>query len=78
MFFVIGHWSGSSPLYLLHHQYWTLKETPFHYPAVSQNLGDLVTMALKDGPFYILQQLTDGVDVWVDQLKALDLGLGGG
>lgn len=34
-------------------------------------------MDLQDQPLYQLQQLIDGVDVGVGQLRALDLGLGG-
>ena len=33
-------------------------------------------MDLQDQYFHVLQQLIDGVDVGVGQLKALDLGLG--
>ena len=35
-----------------------------------------MALDLQDWPLHMLQQLIDGVDVGVDQLKSLDLGLG--
>ena len=37
----------------------------------------LKALDLQDWPFHILQQVTDGADVGVDLLKALDLNLRG-
>ena len=39
--------------------------------------GDPAALSLQDQLFCLLQQFIDGVDVGVDQLKALDLGKGG-
>lgn len=33
-------------------------------------------MDLQNQPLHILQKFTDGIDVGLDQLKALDLGVG--
>ena len=59
---------------LLHYQYWILSGTHLGYSLVA--LGH-AALDLQDWPFYVLQQLTDGVDVGLGQLKALDLSLGG-
>lgn len=40
--------------------------------------GDPAALVLQNQPIHILQQLIDDIDVGVDQLKAQDLGLGGG
>ena len=39
--------------------------------------GDPAALDMQDQPFYVLQQFIDGVDVEIDQLKVLDVGLGG-
>ena len=39
--------------------------------------GDAAALDLQNQPFHPLQQIIDVVDVGVDQLKALDLGLEG-
>lgn len=33
-------------------------------------------MGLQNQPLYMLKKFTDGIDVGLDQLKALDLGVG--
>ena len=59
---------------LPHNQYWTLIKTPLGYPAVVQSHGDPVALVLQDQLHHVLQQLTDGADVGVDSLNALDVG----
>ena len=66
-------WSGSRVL--VHHQYCTLTETSFGYPAVVPSHGDHATMVPQDQSLHILQQVIDGVDVGICQLKVLDSGL---
>ena len=62
---------------LLHYEYWILTRTPLGYPVVALCCGDPVTLNLQDWPLHILQQLIDGMDVRVGQLRALDLVLVG-
>lgn len=61
---------------LLNYQYWICIGTPLRYPVVLCH-EDLATLVLKDWCRLALQQLLDGVDIWVGQLKATDLGLSG-
>lgn len=56
---------------LLHHQYGTLTGTPLRYHGVPEALN------LQGWPLHKFQQIIDGADVGVRQLKVLDLGLGG-
>ena len=68
---VLGLWL------LLHHQYWVHTGVPLRHPVVAPYHKDLTALGLQDRPFHVLQQFTDGVDVKVRQLRALDLRLGG-
>lgn len=70
----MSYWSGSR---LLQHQYWTLIGTLVGYPLVAMCHGDTDGLVLQSQPFHILQQLIDGIDVWVGQLKVLDMGFSG-
>jgi hypothetical protein len=54
-----------------HHQYWVFNEILPSYPVVCHE--DLEALDLQS--FHALQQLTDGVDIGVDQLKALEVDL---
>jgi hypothetical protein len=36
----------------------------------------MIVLDLQDWPLFMLQQFTDGIDVGVDQVKALGLALG--
>jgi hypothetical protein len=53
-----------------------LTGTPVGHPGVVLSHGDPAALDLQDWLFHVLQQITDGVDFGVGQLKALDLGLG--
>ena len=61
----------------LHYQYWILTRFPLRYPVVALCHGDSAVLDLQVQSFQSLQQITDGVDVVVGYLKALDLGLRG-
>lgn len=51
--------------------------TPPGSPVVALRCGDLIALDLQDQPLRVLQQFTEVVDVGVNELKALNLGLGG-
>lgn len=61
--------------FLTHHQYWTILEAPFKYPAVVQSHRDPVALVLQDLLLHKLHQHIDGVDVGVVWFKVPDLGL---
>lgn len=63
MFFATSCWSDSR--FLAHHQYWTILEAPFKYPAVVQSHRDPVALVLQDLLLHKLHQHIDGVDVGV-------------
>lgn len=73
----VSHWSGSSLWLVLHHQYWVLTRSPFRFPVVALCHGDPEVQNLQDLPLHTFQQFTDGADIGVSQLKALDLSLSG-
>lgn len=50
---------------------------PLGYSAVGLCRGDPAALHLQDWPVLVLQQLQDRVAVWVGQLRALAVGLGG-
>ena len=62
---------------MVQHQYWTLTETSLGYPSVAESHGYSAALVLQDQFIYIFQQVIDGVDVCMDQLKVLDMDLGG-
>jgi len=64
--------SGSRPWLLLYYQYWILTGIPLRYPVVGLCHGDPAALDLQDWPLSC-----SAVDVGVDQLKTLDLGLSG-
>lgn len=70
-------WSGSRLWLLLHHQDWTLMETPLRYLAVVLSQGEPVTMVLQDQSLHVPQQVTDGVEVGVCHRKTLNECLNG-
>ncbi|XP_051006314.1 centrosomal protein of 97 kDa [Acomys russatus] len=55
---------------------WILTGSPPSYPAIALCRGDPAALQ-QDWPFHESQQFTDDGDFGVDQLEALDLGLGG-
>lgn len=61
----------------MHYQYCTLTKTPLGYPAVVLSHGNPTSMVLVDWFLHTLQQVIDGEDVWLCQLKDLDVGRGG-
>ena len=61
---------------MVQHQYWTLTETPLGYPSVAESHGYSAALVLQDQLIYIFQQVIDGVDACMDQLKVLDVDLG--
>ena len=77
MFPTMSHWSVWSPLVSAtlsilgpHLDFsWVSHCALYH--------GDLEALVTQDLPLHVLQQVIDGVDVGVSQLKALDLGLCG-
>jgi hypothetical protein len=52
-------------------------KTPLKHSAVALCHGDPAALDLYDWPFNSLQEILDGIDDGVGQLKALDLDLGG-
>lgn len=72
------HHNESLVWLLSHHQHWTLAlyEIPFRYSAVAQTRGDPVVLVLQNQHQSTHQQLIDEVDVGVNKLKAMDMGLG--
>lgn len=73
MFIAINCWSCSGLSFLVHHQYWTLTETPLRYPTVALSRGDPVAMVSQDQSLKKHQQVIGGIDTEVGQLKALVL-----
>ncbi|KAL6038852.1 hypothetical protein STEG23_017079, partial [Scotinomys teguina] len=63
-------------LLLQHHQHWTLTETSLRYPTLALSNGDPAVMVLLDQSLLTPQQVIDGINVGVGQLKALDVDLG--
>jgi len=61
---------------LLHHQLCILTQTTPEYPAAALRHEDAEASDLEDRTLHLLQQLIDGVDVGVNQLQGVDLGLG--
>lgn len=60
----------------LHHQYRLLTRTSLGYPVVALCHGDPKALKLKSWLLHMPQHFTDGINVGVGQLTALDLGLG--
>jgi len=56
------------------YQYWIVTGAPLRYPVFALCHGGPSALDLQDWPFHTLQQIIDGVDIGVGQLKALDLG----
>ena len=57
-------------------QYWILTGTPLRHRVVALGHGAPAALDLQDWTVHTLQQFIDGVDVGVNRLKALHLGLG--
>jgi len=77
MFTTKSHWSGTKPLASATPSILDSQGTPRRYPVVALCYGDPAALDLQDQPLRVLQQLTDEVDVRVDPLRALNLGLDG-
>lgn len=75
MFISVSYCSGFRPLAHATLSILDLHRTPLGDPVVDFCHGDPVTLDLHDQPLYMLQQFTDRVDVGVDQLQNLYLGL---
>lgn len=65
MFIAVSHWFGLRPL--------AFAILSILDPVHALSCGDLRALVLRDQALHALQQFTDGVDVGVGQLKALDL-----
>lgn len=60
----------------LHHRSWALACTPLEYPAVVLCHGNSAALSLQDQHLHMLQQITDEVDIVVNQPIVLVLNLG--
>ena len=68
---IMSHWSGSRPLASATLSDWILTRTPPKYSVVALCHGDPASLDQQDWPFHMLQQIIDGVDFGVGQLRAL-------
>ena len=59
---------------LFHYLYWNFTRTPLGYPIVALCHRNPLALNLQDKLFHMLQQIIEGVDVNVVQLKTLHLG----
>lgn len=76
MFISVSHWSVSRPRPSATLSILDVHRDSSQISCVAVCRGDTV-LVLQDGHLHRLQQFKDGVDFGVDQLKALDRGLGG-
>ena len=73
----MSHWSSSKPLLLPYCQYWILTRIPHRYHMVDLCHEVPIALNLQVQTLLMLQLFRDGLDIGVDQLKALNLGLDG-
>ena len=71
----MSHWSGLRPLVSATISILNPQRTALGYPVVSLCHGDHAALDLQDLPLHMPQQCIDVVDVEVNQLKVVDLGL---
>lgn len=75
-FIAVNHWSGSRPLVST---IAPILNPPWDYSWISccRVSWRSAALALQDQPLHKIQQFIDRVNVWLGQLKALNLSLGG-